>query len=718
MDKDKECKSPAGNDFQPRPQISPRRLWLFRIIAATVFPVLVLVLLEVTLHVAGYGFPPSAFVKYQLKGRTVYCSNNKFGWRFFPPRISREFEPFAVPADKPDNTYRIFIFGESAAQGDPDPSYSFGRQLSVMLHQQYPSVNFEVVIVAMAAINSHVIVRIAEDCAQLKPDLFVVYMGNNEVIGPYGPGTVFSSFLKSSFLIRTGIITKATKLGQLITSITDITGDSPKKWGGRRMFVGKQIRYDDKRMEYVYSHFRQNLEDIIRISQRSGAKTIVSTVAVNLKDCPPFASLHRLDLGEKAKQFDSIYRHGIEFEKARDFNRAIDSYTAAAGIDDTYAELYFRMGRCQWNLEQYDKAKQNYVRAMDLDGMCFRADSRINQIIREVSAGKTGQGVYFVDAADEFARQSPHNCPGFELFLEHVHLNFHGNYQLAKLLFNQVKHILPDRITTQKIEASEPNETDCARLLAYTDYDNLRITKGNFSNISTEAAIFNQAYRDETIEFWRQKTERIEGGIGPGTFADATEQYKQEIELNSADRYLRWNYAKLLGRDTNLAPLVVEQYRRVVELMPYDYRSLGALATWEIETGNIDSALNHALKALEFNSTSSIANYTAGLLYEKKGEYQKAQKYVTTAMKLSPTSVYIYKSLASILEKQGKIDQVEQIYRRGIEAVPADASLHLNLALLLQKKGQLEEAEKERRRAKSLNPNIVSSPISAPGPTK
>ena len=224
-------------------------------------------------------------------------------------------------------------------------------------------------------------------------------MGNNEVIGPYGAGTVFAPLSKSLFLIRMGIAIKATRLGQLMTRLVAVSsygGERPKTWGGLEMFLGKQIRHDDEQMRYVYSHFQRNLEDIVRIAQKAGAKTIVSTIAVNLKDCPPFASLHRPDLDEQQqKQFDGIYQNGIELEKAGDFKGAIENYLAAAEIDDTYAELQFRLGRCQWNLGQFDEARESYTRAMELDTLRFRADSSINRIIREVRCRQGRPGHLF-----------------------------------------------------------------------------------------------------------------------------------------------------------------------------------------------------------------------------------------------------------------------------------------------------------------------------------
>jgi tetratricopeptide (TPR) repeat protein len=659
-------------------------------------------------------------VKGQVNGRSVYYSNPKFGWRFFPAEISREFPPFVVPADKPPNSYRIFILGESAAIGEPNPSCNFGRQLAVMLRSQYPLVNFEVFTAATAAINSHAIVPIARDCARLKPDLFVVYMGNNEVVGPYGAGTVFTPLSKSLFLIRTGIAIKATKVGQLMSHLADITSRAktrPETWGGLEMFLGKQIRHDEQ-MQYVYSHFRRNLEDIAQISQKADAKIIFSTVAVNLKDCPPFASLHRQNLSDEQKQhFDNLYRKGIELEQAGDYNDAIDNYLAAAEIDETYAESHFRLGRCRWKLGHFDEAGESYAEALELDTLRFRADSSINQIIRQVGTGGTERGIYLVDAADEFAKQSPHNCPGFEFFFEHVHLDFPGNYLLARTVFDKVEQILPDNIRSQKTaDAAFPGEDECAEQLAFTVYDRLRVTQTHLENISKRPPFINQAYHKETVDFWRQKVEQLSIAINPAACAGALRQYEQAIRHNSTDRRLRANYAWLLLTSVNDASAAAEQYRQIIKQVPHDHYTLVSLAILEKEAGNVDSALKHAITATEYVPTDPIANYIVGTLYQMKGRYKKAQRYMAEAIRLNPKFVLAYTDMAQLLGQQGKIEQAERVYQKGIVAVPDNASLHLNLSLLLRQEGRLEEAENERRKAISLDPNVISQPMSAPGP--
>ena len=137
---------------------------------------------------AGYGYPTSFFLGPDERG--FHFSNVQFGWRFFPRQLARKPEPCLLPPRSPDTT-RIFILGESAALGMPNPAFSFGRILEVMLHERYPGCRFEIVNTSMTAINSHAILEIAKDCSSQGGDLFVIYMGNNEVVGPYGPGTVF-----------------------------------------------------------------------------------------------------------------------------------------------------------------------------------------------------------------------------------------------------------------------------------------------------------------------------------------------------------------------------------------------------------------------------------------------------------------------------------------------------------------------------------------------
>ena len=145
--------------------MSRRRLWLFRLLAATLVPAVFVCLLEGALWLFGYGHSTAFFIK--LKGRNAYTTNPCFGWQFFPPAIAREPTVCEIPAVKAEGTCRIFILGESAAWGTPESAFNFGRMLEAMLRQRYPGVRFEVVNAAMTAINSNCLVPIAQQCRRM-----------------------------------------------------------------------------------------------------------------------------------------------------------------------------------------------------------------------------------------------------------------------------------------------------------------------------------------------------------------------------------------------------------------------------------------------------------------------------------------------------------------------------------------------------------------------
>ena len=71
-----------------------------------------------------------------------------------------------------------------------------------MLKEAQPSREIEVINTAMTAINSHVVYEVARSIPQDSIDFAIVLMGNNEVIGPYGPGTFNQNFLSNLGLIR------------------------------------------------------------------------------------------------------------------------------------------------------------------------------------------------------------------------------------------------------------------------------------------------------------------------------------------------------------------------------------------------------------------------------------------------------------------------------------------------------------------------------------
>src|SRR5207247_11239261 len=176
-----------------------------------------------------------------------------FPWQFYSRETATAPTPLRFPLRKPAGTCRVIVLGESAAAGTPDPAFGFARILEVMLRRQYPSNHCEVLNAAMRGINSHIILPIARECAQLEPDLFVVYMGNNEMIGLHSPSPEEINFTPFLRLLRLGQAIKATRLSQLVQAgLRQLRPKSESQTQDMNFMRRQRLAFDDRRRNAVY----------------------------------------------------------------------------------------------------------------------------------------------------------------------------------------------------------------------------------------------------------------------------------------------------------------------------------------------------------------------------------------------------------------------------------------------------------------------------------
>ncbi len=692
--------------------VSARRLWVFRLISITIIPVLLFLLFEGILRVAGYGFPSDFAIKTKVNDHDYYYNNVKFSWCFFPPQLARTSEPFTFPAEKAENTYRIFIMGASAAAGTPDGAFCFGRILRVMLEQQYPQINFEVITAAMPAINSHVVLKIAKDCSKREADLFIVYLGNNEVVGPYGAGTVFAPLSSNLSLIRFGIKLKATKIGQLLSNLLSLTGskDTPELWRGLAMFLDKQVRADDESLEVVYGHFQRNLEDICHVASKQKIPVILSTVTSNLKDNPPFASLHRVDLKDSDKEkWEEIYQQGVSLETEGNYSEALEKYLEAAEIDDSFADLQFRLGRCLWALGDYENSRERYIQARELDTLRFRADNRINDIIRNVASNRVNEGVYFVDAMRVFEEKSPQGITGQELFYEHVHMNFTGNYLLAQTINRKVQEVLSERIKLNKENVPQlPSEDECARRLAYTDWEKYKHAYEVLNAYLKKAPFTNQLYSNERIMQKEQQLKVLKDYLSKEILNKAESGYRWAIQQNPSDWCLNWKYGEFLEEQEDYSA-ALKQYSLVMDCVPNHFEAYAKLGKLFGQMGDLEAAVTYNLRAVRIYPIFAEAHFNLGLAYHLQHMYDKAVESYSKAIQIEPSQAQSYNNLALILYEQGKhIEAIETCYN-GLAFIPDDFDLHNNLGIMLRNQGRKAEAIEELRAALRIDPNSIKT---------
>ena len=528
---------------------------------AVLSPLLFLTLADCGLRVCGYGHPSAFFVK--MADGAGWETNARFGRQFFPAELAGQPWPAVLAARKPPGTVRIFILGESAAMGTPDPSFGFARILEVMLRRQFPARKFEVVNAAMRGINSHVILPIARDCAAHEPDLFIAYMGHNEAVGLYAPEPDAPNLAAHLGLLRTIQRAKMTRLAQLLKSAAaHLASPPPEVTQDMPFYRRKRMAADDPRRAAVRENFRENLRAIGQTAHDSGAPLILATVPVNLRDCPPLASLHRPGLAPAdAVRWDAEFAGAQALEQRGARDAALAAYSALLRTDDHFADLHFCLARGLAAGGDWEKARAHFALARDWDAMQFRADSQINRIIREVAAD--GRGIHLADA--EEAMQSPlreDRVPGARLFYEHVHLRFDGDYLVAQTLFPQVVRAL----ALGEPAAAAPSRDDCARALAFTEFDEMDMLSAIATMTSLPPFLDQLDHTARQAEAERVVRERV-ARFDRAALERATGIARAAVERAPDDWQLRFICGRMLLA-TGDAASAVEQLATAVRLMP------------------------------------------------------------------------------------------------------------------------------------------------------
>lgn len=251
-------------------------------------------LLEGVLRLWGYGESTHFLIKREVNGITCHTPNRAFYQQFTALPLDRIMTwddlDFQVPAVKAPNAYRIFVFGGSAIYG----TRSSARILEIMLREALPSVQWEVYNTACPGMNSHVMFQAARACTALEPDLFLIYMGNNEAVGPFGPATTLgqSRLLWRTPVIRLLIAANDLRIVQLFRRTGAATAlNLPDKDALMKMLPGMT---DNPRTLALYE---RNVADMCKAAASVGCKVQLCTLSGNKRFMGVVATQHSDDTG-------------------------------------------------------------------------------------------------------------------------------------------------------------------------------------------------------------------------------------------------------------------------------------------------------------------------------------------------------------------------------------------------------------------------------------
>ena len=562
--------------------MSNTRNTLFTIITVVVIPLLFFVLVEFALRLMGVGTHYQYFNQIDIDGEAFYQENPDFADQFYPPSLNVGPLQNTFAAERSDDRLRVFVLGGSAAMGFPHKNHGVDRLLATQLRALFPNRDVEVVNTAMTSVNSHVVYQVAQTLPSESADVAVILMGNNEVVGPYGPGTFNQNFLSSLSAIRALQALKRTRLWQLLdSSLAEVQSSDAKadlEWQGMQMFVDNGVAEDDPRMSAVYEHFEGNLRDIVDTLNAKGMHVVLSTVPVNLRQSAPFLSIGRDDLSASDEANLTALRERAEAQALNGrWREAQDLWQQAISLDAGHADSHFQLATSLEKLGEFALARTHYERALDLDGLRFRADTRINTIIERVAREYDSSNVSFVHSSKGFDRASAPYAPGWDLLVEHVHYDFSGNAVLARIFARAIaRHLSP----TTPPKLLKPEEV--AARIGFPNHETIENLK-NLQGMAKQPPFPGQSNYQDYLAFLATELSSVTAEVGEPkdvvrrrqqVLVDGEGDWKLHFEMIALARHLKNKQAQYYHLDQlfKLYPHNRESYINLATLLSQDGR--------------------------------------------------------------------------------------------------------------------------------------------------
>ncbi|MGB0638190.1 MAG: hypothetical protein ACPGTU_02585, partial [Myxococcota bacterium] len=322
---------------------------------------------------------------------------------------------------------RILILGASAAYGEMYTAFTaFSGQLQNTLRRAAPDTAIEVLNLAHGGMGSRqvgeMLFRILEND---KPDLVVIYTGNNEYhelralkarSERYDPrAELLRRRLSKSYLYRT-------LREYLVPSDNTLAPPEGVEW----LPVGRmdvQVDSDDRKLgELLYG---EHLRDMILAAQENDVPIMITTVATNLRDHIDQGTPGTLSQeGERA--LHSLGAMVDQIPPAR-FAAEVGKHQAVLqteGAQYRLGHLFLRAGLDEAALDAFENKEMLSLRPMTS-----------NRALRSVVRNASKQyDVPLCDLAAALADASENGIPGNNVFLDHCHPNAAGHSILGQAL--------------------------------------------------------------------------------------------------------------------------------------------------------------------------------------------------------------------------------------------------------------------------------------------
>ena len=190
-----------------------------------------------------------------------------------------------------------------------------------------------------------------------------------------------------------------------------------------------------------------------------------------------------------------------------------------------------------------------------------------------------------------------------------------------------------------------------------------------------------------------------------GAYDRALEWYRTALEHAPDFALARSNFGDLLGR-LGKHEQAITAFERAIEDEPERAEYVYNLGVQLAAAGETDAAIAAYERAAAMTPDPRPHN-NLGLIYEERGDYEKARRCYLDALRIAPEFTLAYANLGNLLVKEGQLEEARQMYQKGLETNPEDAGLHNALGYLLARLGETDLARAHYREALAVAPEFA-----------
>jgi tetratricopeptide (TPR) repeat protein len=408
--------------------------------------------------------------------------------------------------------------------------------------------------------------------------------------------------------------------------------------------------------------------------------------------------------------FNSFWQLAIIWEGREELHKSIEAWRKVASLSSFSAPIHLRLATLLFQIGNYQEAKKEYQKVLDLDpddlkalsglGASYEAEGSLDEAI------ETYQKLSKLDPANQKLRDRliylylrtgkvKEATEEAEFLYDLRPDDVEMKKKLGTLYFSQGEYEKAESLFTLYVQ-SNPDDPSVHFYLGQiaTQKKEMEVAKKEFEKtISLEDSVSDGWINLALIYLYQDSIQK------------AISVYKEALEKVSNKTKIQYLLGSAYTRDRQFDSAIVV-LQKASDKAPHDIHILFALGSAYEQKGEFDHAVAIFERLLQLDSTHApTLNYFGYMLADKGIRLDESLSMIKMALESEPNNAAYLDSYGWVLFRLGRTKEAEIQIKKALEIVGDDSIIHEHLGDIYNTLGEVKKAKKEWKEALKLNPD-------------